>query len=207
MFQRLRSSTRYHLSRTCLKRLKMKYRNVDRVVEDLVYSIPDFPVNTHASHAIACHENFRVEELSSDKSRSRPVSSFVETERLPRGTELKSIVCTAWYCLLSFWYRRRSIPAALHQLLVMLLLLLRRRASLPSESLCCSLASAHTISPERSATSCFCDHHLHAEPICIFRLLSLQSKLPLGLVIQAMALDIDQNDGGLEVVNFGAQVG
>lgn len=31
-----------------------------------------------------------------------------------------------------------------------------------------------------------------------------QSKLPLGLVIQAMALDIDQQDGGLEVVNFGA---
>lgn len=34
----------------------------------------------------------------------------------------------------------------------------------------------------------------------------LQSKIPLGLVIQAMALDIDQKDGGLEVVNFGAQV-
>lgn len=33
-----------------------------------------------------------------------------------------------------------------------------------------------------------------------------QSKIPLGLVIQAMALDIDQKDGGLEVVNFGAQV-
>lgn len=33
-----------------------------------------------------------------------------------------------------------------------------------------------------------------------------QSKVPLGLVIQAMALDIDQKDGGLEVVNFGAQV-
>ncbi|CAM9779798.1 unnamed protein product [Pylaiella littoralis] len=32
-----------------------------------------------------------------------------------------------------------------------------------------------------------------------------QSKIPLGLVIQAMALDIDQKDGGLEVVNFGAQ--
>ena len=34
----------------------------------------------------------------------------------------------------------------------------------------------------------------------------MQSKLPLGLVIQAMALDIDQKDGGLSVVNFGAQV-
>lgn len=33
-----------------------------------------------------------------------------------------------------------------------------------------------------------------------------QSKVPLGLVIQAMALDIDHKDGGLEVVNFGAQV-
>ncbi|CAM9383976.1 unnamed protein product [Scytosiphon promiscuus] len=32
-----------------------------------------------------------------------------------------------------------------------------------------------------------------------------QSKIPLGMVIQAMALDIDQEDGGLEVVNFGAQ--
>eukprot|EP00752_Nemacystus_decipiens_P003181 g2944.t1 len=32
-----------------------------------------------------------------------------------------------------------------------------------------------------------------------------QSKVPLGLVIQAMALDIDHKDGGLEVVNFGAQ--
>ena len=33
-----------------------------------------------------------------------------------------------------------------------------------------------------------------------------QSKLPLGLVIQAMALDSDFKDGGLKVVNFGAQV-
>ncbi|CAM9935481.1 unnamed protein product [Ascophyllum nodosum] len=32
-----------------------------------------------------------------------------------------------------------------------------------------------------------------------------QSKLPLGLVIQAMALDSDFKDGGLKVVNFGAQ--
>jgi len=38
------------------------------------------------------------------------------------------------------------------------------------------------------------------------RALKSQSKIPLGVVIQAMALDIDQKDGGLEVVNFGAQV-
>lgn len=38
------------------------------------------------------------------------------------------------------------------------------------------------------------------------RYFAAQSKLPLGLVIQAMALDIDQKDGGLEVVNFGAMV-
>lgn len=33
-----------------------------------------------------------------------------------------------------------------------------------------------------------------------------QSKIPLGLVIQAMALDMEEKDGGLEVVDFGAQV-
>lgn len=33
-----------------------------------------------------------------------------------------------------------------------------------------------------------------------------QSKIPLGLVIQAMAIDLEEKDGGLEVVNFGAMV-
>ncbi|CAB1113207.1 unnamed protein product [Ectocarpus sp. CCAP 1310/34] len=32
-----------------------------------------------------------------------------------------------------------------------------------------------------------------------------QSKIPLGVVVQSMALDIDEKDGGLDVVNFGAQ--